>query len=165
MRGEYKIYVRSNHTQTGDHKLVINEGEDALMPCTLTKVSVNDTVLWRRASTNEVLTAGSSRVTADKRINILHDKRKYNRPHTHTILTFMYLYLTARHADVCAFHMSTDYVRAVCAYIFLSRFFCVFIVRASDKRHESERTMRNVGAENGKQRKDYIRNAKVSFCL
>lgn len=47
------------------------------MPCTLRKVSLNDTVLWRRASTNEVLTAGSSRVTADKRINILHDKRKY----------------------------------------------------------------------------------------
>lgn len=68
---------RSNHTQTGDHKFVVNEGEDALMPCTLKKISVNDTVLWRRASTNEVLTAGSSRVTADKRIKILHDKRKY----------------------------------------------------------------------------------------
>lgn len=95
----WNIYVRSNHTQTGDHKFVVNEGEDAMMPCTLKKISLNDTVLWRRASTNEVLTAGSSRVTVDKRINILHDERKYTHC-LHPFISHQYNLLSIYTADV-----------------------------------------------------------------
>lgn len=64
--------------QTGDQKIVVTKGEDALLPCTLKKTSYsNDTVLWRKASTNEILTAGTNRVSKERRINILHDKCEY----------------------------------------------------------------------------------------
>lgn len=65
--------------QTGDQEIIVTkEGDDALLPCTLQKSTYsNDTVLWKRASTNEILTAGTNRISKDKRINIFHDKCKY----------------------------------------------------------------------------------------
>lgn len=60
----------------GDRKIVVVEGEDTLIPCTIKKSLANDTVLWRNMKSNEILTAGLNRVSGDKRFSILHDERK-----------------------------------------------------------------------------------------
>ncbi|KAL1395852.1 hypothetical protein pipiens_010938, partial [Culex pipiens pipiens] len=51
---------------------VVHEGDDALLTCVVMTPYNNDTVLWRKGP-NEILAAGTSRVTSDKRISILHD--------------------------------------------------------------------------------------------
>lgn len=61
---------------SGDRKIIVVEGEDTLIPCTIRKSLANDTVLWRNRKTNEILTAGLNRVSGDKRFSILHDERK-----------------------------------------------------------------------------------------
>ena len=53
------------------------EGGDALLTCVVMNPYTNDTVIWRRGS-KEIISAGRNRVTADKRITILHDESKCN---------------------------------------------------------------------------------------
>lgn len=51
---------------------VVTEGKDALLTCVIMGSFANDTVLWRRGN-NELLAAGTSRVTPDRRFRVLHD--------------------------------------------------------------------------------------------
>lgn len=52
---------------------VVTEGKDALLTCVITGSFMNDTVLWRRGN-NEILAAGTNRVTTDRRFRVLHDE-------------------------------------------------------------------------------------------
>lgn len=54
---------------------VVTEGKDALLTCVIMGLFQNDTVIWRRGN-NEILAAGTNRVTQDRRISVLHDERK-----------------------------------------------------------------------------------------
>lgn len=56
---------------------VVTEGKDALLTCVIMGLFENDTVIWRRGS-NEILAAGTNRVTQDRRISVLHDERRCN---------------------------------------------------------------------------------------
>ena len=62
--------------RTGDQKTIVNVGEDALLSCIIMGSYTNDTVLWKKSTNNEILTAGLNRVTGDKRISVIHDKCK-----------------------------------------------------------------------------------------
>lgn len=57
-----------------------NEGEDALLTCVIRGAGDN-TVMWkledRDRHSKRVLTAGSTRVTADRRFQILHDDGEF----------------------------------------------------------------------------------------
>lgn len=53
----------------------VTEGKDALLTCVIMGSFLNDTVLWRRGN-NEILAAGTNRVTSDKRFRVLHDESK-----------------------------------------------------------------------------------------
>lgn len=56
---------------------VVTEGKDALLTCVIMMGSfTNDTVIWRRGN-NEILAAGTSRVTSDKRFRVLHDESEF----------------------------------------------------------------------------------------
>lgn len=50
---------------------VVTEGKDALLTCVIMGPFENDTVIWRKDT--EILAAGMNRVTADKRLSVLHD--------------------------------------------------------------------------------------------
>lgn len=52
----------------------MTEGKDALLTCVIMGLFENDTVIWRRGN-NEILAAGTNRVTQDRRISVLHDER------------------------------------------------------------------------------------------
>lgn len=54
---------------------MVTEGKDALLTCVIMGLFENDTVIWRRGN-NEILAAGTNRVTQDRRISVLHDERK-----------------------------------------------------------------------------------------
>lgn len=57
---------------------VVTEGKDALLTCVITGSFMNDTVLWRRGN-NEILAAGTNRVTTDRRFRVLHDESMYSK--------------------------------------------------------------------------------------
>lgn len=67
-------YIRCDPIGTGGPS-VVTEGKDALLTCVVMGPYENDTVIWRKGQ--EILAAGMNRVTADKRINILHDEGRY----------------------------------------------------------------------------------------
>lgn len=50
---------------------VVTEGKDALLTCVIMGPFENDTVIWRKGQ--EILAANMNRVTADKRVKVLHD--------------------------------------------------------------------------------------------
>lgn len=52
---------------------VVTEGKDALLTCVITGSFMNDTVLWRRGN-DDILAAGTNRVTTDRRFRVLHDE-------------------------------------------------------------------------------------------
>ncbi|KAH8270054.1 hypothetical protein KR018_003173 [Drosophila ironensis] len=51
---------------------IILEGKDALLTCVVSENSSNNTVIWKKG--DEILTAGTVRVTKDHRVRILHDE-------------------------------------------------------------------------------------------
>ncbi|EDW26268.1 GL24598 [Drosophila persimilis] len=51
---------------------IILEGKDALLTCVVSENSINNTVIWKKG--DEILTAGTVRVTKDHRVRILHDE-------------------------------------------------------------------------------------------
>ena len=56
-------------------KISLVEGEDALLTCVARNVG-NNTVLWKKPNGKklpQVLTAGTSRVSSDNRIKVIHD--------------------------------------------------------------------------------------------
>lgn len=55
---------------------VVTEGKDALLTCVITGSFMNDTVLWRRGN-NDILAAGTNRVTTDRRFRVLHDESMF----------------------------------------------------------------------------------------
>lgn len=57
-------YVLSDDINTGGPRIVA-EGEDALLTCVVMSSYRNDTVLWKKG-TSEILSAGLNRVTKDK---------------------------------------------------------------------------------------------------
>lgn len=62
---------------------VVTEGKDALLTCVIMGSFSNDTVLWRRGN-NEILAAGTSRVTPDRRFRVLHDDSKFSTKRNHS---------------------------------------------------------------------------------
>lgn len=56
---------------------VVTEGKDALLTCVIMGSFSNDTVLWRRGN-NDILAAGTNRVTTDRRFGVLHDESMLN---------------------------------------------------------------------------------------
>lgn len=57
---------------------VVTEGKDALLTCVIMGSYSNDTVLWRRSvPNNDILAAGTNRVTSDRRFRVLHDESNY----------------------------------------------------------------------------------------
>lgn len=55
---------------------VVTEGKDALLTCVITGSFMNDTVLWRRGN-DDILAAGTNRVTTDRRFRVLHDESMF----------------------------------------------------------------------------------------
>lgn len=55
---------------------VVTEGKDALLTCVIMGSFINDTVLWRRGN-NDILAAGTNRVTNDRRFRVLHDESMF----------------------------------------------------------------------------------------
>lgn len=57
----------------------VYEGDDALITCVVRDIGDN-TVMWKKEDrerhSRRVLTAGDTRVTADKRFGVLHDEGK-----------------------------------------------------------------------------------------
>lgn len=59
----------------------VYEGDDALITCVVRNAN-NNTLMWKtlergdKKHSTRVLTAGETRLTADKRVDILHDKGK-----------------------------------------------------------------------------------------
>lgn len=57
----------------------VYEGDDALITCVVRDIGDN-TVMWKKEDrerhSRRVLTAGETRVTADKRFTVLHDGRQ-----------------------------------------------------------------------------------------
>ncbi|XP_052873386.1 Ig-like and fibronectin type-III domain-containing protein 1 [Anopheles cruzii] len=51
---------------------MVHVGDDALLTCVVNTPFNNDTVLWRKGP-HEILSAGTNRVTGDRRISVLHD--------------------------------------------------------------------------------------------
>jgi hypothetical protein len=62
----------------------VYEGDDALITCVVRNAN-NVTLMWKsldrgdKKHSTRVLTAGETRLTADKRVDILHDKGKRQR--------------------------------------------------------------------------------------
>lgn len=60
----------------------VYEGEDALITCVVKDIG-EYTVMWKKEDkerhSTRVLTAGNTRVTADKRFDILHDSGEFSR--------------------------------------------------------------------------------------
>lgn len=60
--------------------ILVYEGDDALITCVVRDIGDN-TVMWKKEDrerhSRRVLTAGESRVTADKRFRVLHDSGEY----------------------------------------------------------------------------------------
>ncbi|XP_002074396.3 Ig-like and fibronectin type-III domain-containing protein 2 isoform X1 [Drosophila willistoni] len=56
---------------------IILENKDALLTCVVSENSANNTVIWKKG--DEILTAGTVRVTKDHRIRILHDENPKER--------------------------------------------------------------------------------------
>lgn len=54
---------------------MVTEGKDALLTCVIMGSFANDTVLWKRGN-NDIIAAGTSRVTNDRRFRVLHDESK-----------------------------------------------------------------------------------------
>lgn len=54
-------------------RYTVTAGKDALLTCVIMGTFTNDTVLWRRGN-NEILAAGTNRVTNDRRYRVLHDE-------------------------------------------------------------------------------------------
>lgn len=59
----------------------VYEGDDALITCVVQNIGDN-TVMWKKEDrerhSRRVLTAGDSRVTADKRFSVLHEDGKFS---------------------------------------------------------------------------------------
>lgn len=55
---------------------VVTEGKDALLTCVIMGSFSNDTVLWRRGN-DDILAAGTNRVTSDRRFRVLHDESEF----------------------------------------------------------------------------------------
>lgn len=55
---------------------MVSEGKDALLTCVIMGSFMNDTVLWRRGN-NDILAAGTNRVTSDRRFRVLHDESMF----------------------------------------------------------------------------------------
>ncbi|KAH8334760.1 hypothetical protein KR074_009919 [Drosophila pseudoananassae] len=55
---------------------IILESKDALLTCVVSENSSNNTVIWKKG--DEILTAGTVRVTKDHRVRILHDESMYS---------------------------------------------------------------------------------------
>jgi len=51
------------------------ESKDALLTCVVSDNSSNNTVIWKKG--DEILTAGTVRVTKDHRVRILHDESEF----------------------------------------------------------------------------------------
>ncbi|KAJ9596370.1 hypothetical protein L9F63_012605, partial [Diploptera punctata] len=75
----FVIYVSAGVPTIRDnlpHPVHVYEGDDALITCVVRDVGKN-TVMWKKEDSERhsrrVLTAGESRVTADKRFDVLHD--------------------------------------------------------------------------------------------
>ena len=62
---------------------VVTEGKDALLTCVIMGSFMNDTVLWRRGN-NDILAAGTNRVTSDRRFRVLHDESMF----VHVFISF-----------------------------------------------------------------------------
>ncbi|XP_043647954.1 Ig-like and fibronectin type-III domain-containing protein 2 [Drosophila teissieri] len=56
---------------------IILESKDALLTCVVSDNSANNTVIWKKG--DEILTAGTVRVTKDHRVRILHDENPKGR--------------------------------------------------------------------------------------
>lgn len=70
------MYYKTDSTLGTGGPSVVTEGKDALLTCVIMGSFENDTtVIWRRGN-NEILSAGTNRVTQDRRISVLHDERK-----------------------------------------------------------------------------------------
>lgn len=52
---------------------MVTEGKDALLTCVIMGSFGNDTVLWKRGN-NDIIAAGTIRVTTDRRFRVLHDE-------------------------------------------------------------------------------------------
>lgn len=59
---------------TGGPSLIF-ENKDALLTCVVSENSGNNTVIWKKG--DEILTAGTVRVTKDHRVRVLHDESEY----------------------------------------------------------------------------------------
>ena len=59
--------------------VIVTEGSDALLTCVARQLGEH-TVLWKYGR-DKILTAGSSRITSDKRFRVLHDEGKINKDH------------------------------------------------------------------------------------
>ncbi|XP_061387112.1 Ig-like and fibronectin type-III domain-containing protein 2, partial [Musca vetustissima] len=52
-------------------------GKDALLTCVVSANRLNNTVIWKKG--DEILTAGSVRVTSDPRVSVLHDEGEFSK--------------------------------------------------------------------------------------
>lgn len=78
---------------------VVTEGKDALLTCVITGSFMNDTVLWRRGN-NDILAAGTNRVTTDRRFRVLHDESMFVRFLSIKILIFTSIYYISRRCEM-----------------------------------------------------------------
>lgn len=71
------IFAKKKPTQsllgTGGPSLIF-ENKDALLTCVVSENEANNTVIWKKG--DEILTAGTVRVTKDQRVRVLHDESK-----------------------------------------------------------------------------------------
>lgn len=76
------------------------EGDSALMTCVVRNLG-DYTVLWKTENKDrhswKVLTAAESRITADRRFEVLHDKGKYRK----NILIYGYITILDKHTGAC----------------------------------------------------------------
>ena len=59
--------------------VIVTEGSDALLTCVAKQLGEH-TVLWKYGR-DKILTAGSSRITSDKRFGVLHDEGNIKKDH------------------------------------------------------------------------------------
>lgn len=67
------IKTKKNSSGMGGPTRMVTEGKDALLTCVIMGSFANDTVLWKRGN-NDIIAAGTSRVTNDRRYRVLHDE-------------------------------------------------------------------------------------------
>lgn len=72
---QYKINLVYPPKGTGGPSIIL-ESKDALLTCVVSENSSNNTVIWKKG--DEILTAGTVRVTKDHRVRILHDESMYS---------------------------------------------------------------------------------------